>query len=327
MPTITKGTNVEIPAKNAGIGDIVLLDSSRNIKVIGHGTYDATSLPAGYVTYGVIYGFVNGLARIVALEDVNRRFAMLASDTGDESVTGADSINAAYQLASSQVGTNKNTIRNGNTTTYAMISLNVAKSYNWTGDNTIIHPTAAAPAEKVMSRANFEALPLGGGNARDLYGTYENYLSQCLAVCNPGSYFMATDGDRKPHEQGRWNTILIGAYTKANPDPNAQGTGPCWYPAANYCYNYFVSGAGEAAADHNWWLPSMNEMFDLMIDEHLLKVNTSGATTISDNSGRYSSIRSNNANVCCFRSASGISYSYNMRYAYRVRPVTILKLD
>jgi len=286
MPTITKGTNVEIPVKNAGIGDIVLLNSSRNIKVISHGTYDATSLPTGYVTYGVIYGFVNGMARIVALEDVSRRFAMLASDTGDESATGADNINAAYQLSPSLAAPNKNTMRNGLTSSYVIISLNTAKSYNWTGDNTIIHPTAAAPAERIMSRANFDALPLGGGNARDLYGTYENYLSQCLAVCNPGS---------------------------------------CWYPAANYCYNYFVSGAGEAAADHNWWLPSMNEIFDLMIDEHCLKVNTSGATAILEGY-RFSCIKSGTGSVHLFYSSRGISYSYNMRYAYRVRPVTLLKL-
>jgi hypothetical protein len=322
---IPKGSNVLIPASNAGIGDVVLMNSNRAVKIIGWGTYASGSLPSGYVAYGVIYGFVNGMARIVALSEVSRRWTMAASDTGSESATGDTNVSGGYPVAGSTVGSGKNVMRNGIKTTNVGMNLNSLMQNSYTGANTILHPTAAWDASHVMSKANFDALTAGGGNAKDLYGTWENYVRQTLAIRNPGSCFTAHDSDHKVHEQGKWNTYLLGQYTKASPDPNSQGGTPCWYPAANYCYNYYVSGAGETASSHNWWLSSMDELLDLMTDAHWSKVNTCGATTLSNRAHRWSSVR-NSATSAWYFNRYGFCNFNSVRYAFTARPVTLLKL-
>lgn len=320
-----KGTNVIIPPESAGIGDIVLMNSSRDVKIVGWGTYSSGSLPSGYVAYGVIYGFVNGMARIVALSETSRRWTMAASDTGSESSSGSDDVNGGYPVAGSTVGGGNNAMRNGKKTTYVGMNLNSLMQNNYTGGNTILHPSAAWGAEQIMSKANFDALSAGGGNAKTLYGTWENYVRQTMAIRNPGSCFAAHDSDHKIHEQGKWNTYLLGQYTKSNPDSNTQGGTACWYPAANYCYNYYVSGTGETADSHNWWLPSMDELLDLMIDDHWKKVNTCGATTLSNRATRWSSIRSSATDAWTFKGYGCGDGSYG-RYAVATRAVTLLKL-
>lgn len=322
---IPKGSNVLIPASNAGIGDVILMNSSRAIKIVGWGTYASGSLPSGYVAYGVIYGFVNGMARIAALSEVSRRWTMAASDTGSESSTGDTNVSGGYPVAGSTVGAGKNVMRNGIKTTNAGMNLNSLMQNSYTGANTILHPAAAWDASQVMSKANFDALTAGGGNAKDLYGTWENYVRQTMAIRNPGSCFTAHDSDHKAHEQGKWNTYLLGQYTKASPDPNSQGGTPCWYPAANYCFNYYVNGAGETEASHNWWLSSMDELLDLMIDAHWSKVNTCGATTLNNRADRWSSVRSSAALAWSFYHY-GFCSGYYVRSAFAARPVTLLKL-
>ena len=319
------GVNVVIPKQSAGIGDIVIMNSSRDVKVIGWGTYNASQLPSGYVAYGVIYGFVNGMARIVALSETSRRWTMAASDSGDPAATGDSNVNGGYPVAETTVGGENNVMRNGIKTTYAGMNLNSFMQNSYTGGNTILHPASAWGPEQVMSKANFDALPASGGNAKTLYGTWENYVRQTLAIRNPGSCFAVHDSTHKVHEQGKWNTYLLGQYTKASPDANAQGGTPCWYPAANYCYNFYVAGAGENADNHNWWLPSMDEMLDLMIDAHWEKVNTCGATTLSNRAYRWSSVRVSGVrawNYCDY----GFAADDYVLYAFSVRPVTLLKL-
>lgn len=320
-----KGTNVIIPPESAGIGDIVLMNASRDVKIVGWGTYSSGSLPSGYVAYGVIYGFVNGMARIVALSETSRRWTMAASDSGSESSSGSDNVSGGYPVAGSTVGGGNNAMRNGKKTTYVGMNLNSLMQNNYTGGNTILHPSAAWGAEQIMSKANFDALSAGGGNAKTLYGTWENYVRQTMAIRNPGSCFAAHDSDHKIHEQGKWNTYLLGQYTKSNPDSNTQGGTACWYPAANYCYNYYVSGTGETADSHNWWLPSMDELLDLMIDDHWKKVNTCGATTLSNRAYRWSSIR-NSATSAWTCSGNGFCYDSYVRNAFTARAVSLLKI-
>lgn len=320
-----KGTNVIIPPESAGIGDIVLMNASRDVKIVGWGTYSSGSLPSGYVAYGVIYGFVNGMARIVALSETSRRWTMAASDSGSESSSGSDNVSGGYPVAGSTVGGGNNAMRNGKKTTYVGMNLNSLMQNNYTGGNTILHPSAAWGAEQIMSKANFDALSAGGGNAKTLYGTWENYVRQTMAIRNPGSCFAAHDSDHKIHEQGKWNTYLLGQYTKSNPDSNTQGGTACWYPAANYCYNYYVSGTGETADSHNWWLPSMDELLDLMIDDHWKKVNTCGATTLSNRAYRWSSIRTSATVAWSCATSGGCDYSY-VRNAYTARAVSLLKI-
>ena len=320
-----KGVNVVIPKQSAGIGDIVIMNSSRDAKVIGWGTYNASQLPSGYVAYGVIYGFVNGMARIVALSETSRRWTMAASDSGDPAATGDSNVDGGYPVAETTVGGGNNAMRNGIKTTYAGMNLNSLMQNGYTGGNTILHPTTTWGQERVMSKANFDALPASGGNAKTLYGTWENYVRQTLAIRNPGSCFAVHDSTHKIHEQGKWNTYLLGQYTKASPDANAQGGTPCWYPAANYCYNFYVAGAGETADSHNWWLPSMDEMLDLMTDAHWDKVNTCGATTLSNRANGWSSVRCSSVYAWDCNNG-GFADDGNVRYAFTVRAVSLLKL-
>lgn len=331
---IPKGTNVIIPPENAGVGDIVFCKSgadphvASNLRVIGWGTTSRANITISgvtYVPYGVIYGFVNGMARVVAFDEVSRRWTMAASDSGSEAATGDTDVSGGYPVADSTVGGGNNAMRNGKKTTYAGMNLNSLMQNGYTGGNTIVHPSAAWDAAQIMSKANFEALDAGAGNAKTLYGTWENYVRQVMAVRNPGSCFTAHDSEHKVHEQGKWNTYLLGQYTKSSPDPNSQGGTACWYPAPNYCFNYYVSGTGETASSHNWWLPSMDELLDLMIDDHWRKVNTCGATTLSNRANRWSSVRGSATYAWNF-SGNGFCSNRLVRYAYTVRAVTLLKL-
>ena len=322
---LPKGTNVLVPPSSAGIGDVVLMDSSRNIKIVAWGTYSSSGLPSGFVAYGVIYGFVNGMARVVALSETSYRWTMAASDTGSPTSSGDTNVSGGYPVAGSTVGGGNNVMRNGKKTTYVGMNLNSLMQNSYTGANTIVHPSAAWDAAQVMSKANFNALTAGGDNAKTLYGTWENYVRQTMGIRNPGSCFAAHDTDHKVHEQGKWNTFLLGQYTAASPDTNASGGTPCWYPAANYCFNFYVNGAGEAAADHNWWLPSMDELYDLMTDAHWSKVNTCGATTISNRANRWSSIRYSATYAWNYHNY-GFCYNLDVRYALATRAVTLLKL-
>lgn len=323
-------TNVIIPNANAGIGDVVLMDSSRNIKIVACGTYSSSGLPSGYTAYGVIFGFVNGMARIVAMSEASYRWAMLASDTGNPQETGSGTINCGYPVKDSTIGGDANVMRNGKKTTNVSMNLNSIMQNQYTGGTSPsegydpLHPNAAWGLEQVMSKANFDALTAGQDNAKTLYGTWENYLRQTLAIRNPGSCFAAHDADHKVHEQGKWNTFLLGQYTKDNPDTDSQNTGDCWYPAANYCFNYYVSGCGEAAANHNWWLPSMDELLDLMCDAHWSRVKLS--TSLNNRAGRWSSLRYS-ATYAWFFSYRGFSDRGNVRYAWTARPVTLLKIS
>ena len=337
---VTGRTNVIIPPENAGVGDVILcksgadphaLDANRkpaNLLVVGWGTYDASNLPSGYVPYGAIYGFVNGMARVCALTEAARRWTMAASDTGSEASSGASGteVNGGYRVEGSTVGGGKNRMRNGQpATTYVGMNLDSLMQNSYQGENTILHPTAAWTATAVMSKGNFEALSAGGGNAKDIYGTWENYVRQVMAIRNPGSCFMAHDSTHKVHEQGKWNTYLLGQYTASNSDSNTSGSAACWYPAANYCFNYAVSGTGESASSHNWWLPSMDELYDLMIDAHWRKVSTCGATTLGNRVNRWSSIRYYATNAWHY-GGYGFANDGTVRYAFYARPVTLLQL-
>ena len=323
---VTGRTNVIIPPENAGVGDLILKNSNGDVKIVGWGTYDSSNLPSGFVAYGVIYGFVNGMARIVALSEVSRCWTMDASASGDGSSTQSTNINGGYDLAGSTVGGGTNKMRNGKPATSLVgMNLDSLMQNSYTGANTIVHPSAAWGAEQVMSKANFNALTAGGDNAKTLYGTWENYVRQVMAIRNPGSCFAAHDSDHKVREQGKWNTYLLGRYTKASPDSNTSGGTACWYPAANYCFNYYVSNTGETAASHNWWLPSMDELLDLMVDDHWSKVNTCGATPLGNRVTRWSSIRSS-AGLAWYYNTNGFCNSDYVRYACTARPVSLLQI-
>lgn len=139
------------------------------------------------------------------------------------------------------------------------------------------------------------------------HGTFTEYIRQTLRVNGaPGSPFGAVATNVKVHEFGRWMAKKFG--------PNqASGT------AMRACYDY-NEGRGT------WWLPSMFELGELMIDEHLNRVNSNGVIGgVSTGSYRWS----------CVLLSSRLAwdyYNYGMSdldgfgYSFVVRPVTLFRL-
>lgn len=334
---LTSKKNVVIPSENAGVGDVVFLDSNRNMRIIACGTYDSSTIAAtigsGYVPYGIIFSFCNGMAYLLAATAaVSRKFTEGVSET----TTSSNYPNCAADLTESRMSTGKMEMRNGLTTSYqAGMNLSRIMARAWTGDNTIVHPTSAATdVSTKMSKANFDALVAGNGNAKDIYGTYENYLRQIMSVPTAGSLFTCHDSGHKPHEQGKWNTYLIGRYSDTNPDTNVSARGGTadwsagvYYPAAQYCFNYYVEGSGETATDHNWWLPTMGELQELLRDENYERVNACGVVTFNITSYNYwCCIPRNEYTVWFYQYVGGCTYYAYVNQYYRVRPVTLLKL-
>ena len=98
----------------------------------------------------------------------------------------------------------------------------------------------------------------GGFTGTPQHGTFTEYIRQTLRVNDaPGSPFGAVATNVKVYEFGRWMAKKFG--------PN-QSSGT----AMRSCYDY---GEGRGT----WWLPSMFELAQLMIDETLNKVNENSA--------------------------------------------------
>ena len=139
------------------------------------------------------------------------------------------------------------------------------------------------------------------------HGTFTEYIRQTLRVNGaPGSPFGAVAPDVKVHEFGRWMAKKFG--------PNqASGT------AMRACYDY-NEGRGT------WWLPSMFELGELMIDEHLNRVNSNGVIGgVSTGSSRWSCVLFSGGGAWLYRDG-GMSDGYSFGNSLTVRPVTLFKL-
>jgi len=297
---IPKGTNVLIPKENAGIGDLVYKNGA-NIRIIGRGTANAASIAIGGVTYslyGVIYGFVAGMAMVAAPGETSAYWAA----SGVSCTVGPE------------YGGNTPLMRNGRKHTYAQ--MNTAQNANYIKGGTTPPVTLASAyqATSLTGDSDFNALA-ASSDIKNKYGSWTEYIRQTLRVNGaPGTPFGATYTDNgnvvKVHEFGRWMTRKV--YTTLT---------PANFPAIKYCYEY---GEGGGV----WWLPSMFELGELMIDEHLTLVrqNAGIITDINPGSGRWS----------CVRLSSGYAWSYLAYgmsnaggfsdYQFTVRPVTLLKL-
>lgn len=299
-----KGTNVVIPPESAGIGDLVYKSGS-TIKVIGRGTASAASISIGgstYTLYSCIYGFTNG-------------FAMIVAPNGAETTAyWATSNSPTLPAGTPAYGGGTVLMRNGKRSTYAQ--MNTARqmasdSYRGTAGSNV-HPTAAYDGG-VMTESSFNS---NTNNVKDIYGTWKEYLMQTLRVNGaPGTPFgAAVAGDVKVHEFGRWMTRKL----------YAQSTSV--FPAAKACYEY--TGALGTDAAGTWWLPSMYELAELMIDAHLNKVNeNSSLLSVSVSAARWSCVRLSAGNAWAY-SVNGVSYSAGFAgYQLAVRPVTLLKLS
>lgn len=289
-----KGTNVVIPVESAGIGDLVYKSSS-SYKIIGRGTASASSISISgttYTLYGVIYGFANGEAMIAAP-------AELGSKPWGSYVSGMPIWGWGTAL-----------MRNGLKHTY--VQMNTAQNSNYItgGGSAPLKPDSAYQATS-LSASNFDSSAPDSIKSR--YSTWIEYIRQTLRVNGaPGTPFGAVAPDVKVHEFGRWMGRTYG---------KTQSTGT----ALRDCYEY--RGALGTDAKGDWWLPSMYELAELMIDEHLNKVNENGNLigAISAGSSRWSSVPGSSDGAWSYNH-DGMSNSNGFTDGLAVRPVSLFKL-
>ena len=285
-----KGTNVVMPPESAGIGDLVY-NSGSTYKVIGCGTASGASISIGgttYNIYGVIYGFVNGEAMIMAPQELGGKTW------------------GAYVSGMLTIGANTVLMRNGRKAAY-YAQMNTARNSDYIkGGSSAPVVLSSAYQATSLTAATFDASASADIKAR--YRTWEEYIRQTLRVQGaPGSPFGAVATDVKVHEYGRW-------FGKTYAGTQATGT------ALRGCYDY---GAGNGT----WWLPSMFELGELMIDEHLSKVNANSGVmdAISVGSNRWSCVP-NSSSLAWHYLSSGLSNYSGFGNSFAVRPVTLLKL-
>lgn len=283
---IPKGVNVVIPPESAGIGDVIYGNRS-SFKIYGRGTANATTID-GKSIYGIIYGFVNGEAMIIAPQE-------LGGKQWGAYVSGMPIYEWGTVL-----------MRNGQRTG-AYAQMNTAQNSGYiTGGSSAPLQLGSAYQATSLSASTFAGSASDEIKAR--YGTWEEYIRQTLRVNGaPGSPFGAVATNVKVHEYGRY----IG---KTYAGSQASGT------ALRSCYDYGEGGG-------TWWLPSMFELGELMIDEHLKLVNQNSAVaaTISAGFNRWSCVLSSSTYAWGCGGYS-ISDRYGFTYGFAVRPVSLFRL-
>ena len=283
-----KGTNVVIPPESAGIGDLVYKSGS-TIKVIGRGTASASSITIGGSTY-TLYGCIYGFT--------NGEAMVVAPNAAETSAAWG-----SYPSGAPTFGTSPR-MRNGGSHTY--VQMNTARNSGYiTGGSSA--PVTLGSAYQATSLTSSSFAGSASEDIKKRYSTWWEYIRQTMRVNGaPGTPFGAVGGGCKVHEFGRW---MGRTYFSSSS-----------YPAGYHCYSYNEGGG-------TWWLPSMFELAELMIDEHLNKVNENSAIlSVSAGAHRWSCV--------CFSSSSawyypgyGMSYNNAFSYSFTVRPVTLLKLS
>jgi len=300
-----KGVNVVIPPEGAGIGDLVYKQTSvfsnaayntpAYFKVIGRGTANATVLTinsVSYTLYGAIYGFVAGMAMVIA-----------PAEKGGARWCSSDSSSLGPTHSRGPI------MRNGKSHSYVQMNTSRNAGYITGGSS---QPSDGLLTSAYQATSLTESNFLTSANAETLsrFGSWKEYIRQTLRVNGaPGTPFGMTSTGVKVHEFGRWM------------GKQAYAAGLSSYPAFQSCYNHNEGGG-------IWWLPSMFELGELMIDEHLDKVNQNSASifaTIDKGSYRWSCCRYSTAHAWLYDSY-GMSYGNIFSYTLAVRPVTLLKL-
>lgn len=284
-----KGSNIVIPPESAGIGDLIYKSGS-TVKVIARGTASGTTISIGgssYTLYGCIYGFVNGEAMVVA------------PNAGETSATWG-----SYPSGAPTYGDGTPLMRNGQRTSY-YAQMNTATNQNYiTGGGSAPVTLASAYQATSLNASNFDSS--ASADIKKRYGTWWEYIRQTLRVNGvPGTPFGAVGGGCKVHEFGRW---MGKTYFSSSS-----------YPAGYHCYTYNEGGG-------KWWLPSMFELAQLMIDETLNKVNENSAIlSVSDGSDRWSCVLGSGGGAWVY-DYLGVSSNRGFGNSFTVRPVTLFKL-
>lgn len=293
-----KGTNVRVPNASAGIGDLVY-KSGDSFRVYARGTCNSSTID-GYTLYCAIYSFFNGLAMVVGPN--NSEVASLKWSTSG----------APPSWLNKYFGSGTVLMRNGQKAQY-YAQMNTAQNSGYiTGGGSA--PVTLASAYQATSLASSTFAANASAEIKRRYGSWQEYIRQTLRVNGaPGSPFGATFDGCKVHEYGRYVTQRIGSDST--------------YPAVKQCYDY--RGALGTDPVGTWWLPSMFDLGELMIDEHLDKVNENSAVlSVSKGLGRWSSVLVSGSYAWRYFSG-GMSDYLGLTDAYSfqmVRPVTLLKL-
>ncbi len=313
---VTTGTAVSvsggvlIPKESAGIGDLIYKNGTSNYVVIGRGTATGSTVTVGSTTYtlwGCIYGFVAGMAMVVAPDA--SQVASLPWGTYPE--------NAPYWSGGTPI------MRNKKKHTY--VQMNTAQNANYITKNDVSQPTdgllTSAYQSTPLTESTFDST--ANAETKKRFGSWKEYIRQTLRVNGaPGTPFgapMAPSGGTAPsgvkvHEYGRWcGRNYFSSFSSST--------------AGGHCYNYQGSLGNDEKG--TWWLPSMFELAELMIDDHLTKVNSnSGRISVSAGLIRWSCVLNSTGYAWHYSdlgmsNGSGLSYTYSYLVA---RPVTLLKL-
>lgn len=296
---IPKGTNVLIPKENAGIGDLVYKNGA-NIRIVGRGTASASSISIGgttYTLYGCIYGFVSGMAMVCAPSQTSAYWANSGVTCGIGPEYGGGAV----------------LMRNGKKATYAQMNTARNAGYIKGGSSAPVTLASAYQATSLTGDSDFNALA-ASNEIKNKYGSWTEYIRQTMRVNGaPGTPFGASYAENgnvvKVHEFGRWMTRKLYQSSSTN------------FPAAKHCYEY---GEGGGA----WWLPSMFELGELFMDEHLDKVNQNSGviSSVSSASDYWSCVRASSGNAwSCDRDGMSDTYGFSGGQL-TVRPVTLLKI-
>ena len=284
-----KGSNIVIPPESAGIGDLIYKSGS-TVKVIARGTASGTTISIGgssYTLYGCIYGFVNGEAMVVA------------PNAGETSATWG-----SYPSGAPTYGEGTPLMRNGQRTSY-YVQMNTATNQNYiTNGGSAPVTLASAYQATSLNASNFDSS--ASADIKKRYGTWWEYIRQTIRVNGaPGTPFGAVGGGCKVHEFGRW---MGKTYFSSSS-----------YPAGYHCYTYNEGGG-------KWWLPSMFELAQLMIDETLNKVNENSAIlSVSAGRDRWSCVLHPGGYAWIYSNV-GMSNGDSFGGSLTVRPVTLFKL-
>ena len=305
---VTGRTNVIIPPENAGVGDLVYKKTSvltdkaanndyTNFKVVGRGTADADTITVngtGYTLYAGIYSFVSGMAMIIApAELAGAKWSTLASSSLGPTHT-------------------KNPLMRNKVSHYYS-QMNTARNASYISGGTSAATTLASAYQSTsLTAATF--VSGATDEIKQRYGTWWEYIRQTLRVQGvPGTPFGMTASGIKVHEFGRYmGQLAAAAVDEAQSDI---------YPAFTECYNYREGGGV-------WWLPSMFELGELMIDDHLNLVNANNNTGWSDVSAatsRWSCVRYSTTYAWLYYSY-GLSDHAGFSSSWAVRPVSLLRL-
>jgi len=302
-----------IDNKYAGVGDVVYASAELADFIVVHGDTSSdfpstiTNNSTTYYKYGVIYSFVKD---ITAFSNAAKPWAAAADGTSTNDYKYIAGLNSILTVPS-----NTQRLRNGKSCTiYGGMHLASLKQTSYTG--TAVHPSAVWPtsgSNVPMSKDSFEA----SEETTALYNSYDDYLQQAMVCYGASGLFSYCPEDTSIELLGKKYTSVIGGYTASDPctdealvwassDTTLNGTHvDTYFPAANYCYTYAVSNV-ETADDHNWWLPTMLDLSELMRDEHFTLVQKS--TNWSVRAARWSCLPCSSTSVWCY-GYSGFSYA------------------